>query len=87
MHEPVNDASEVVMPSERSFGLVFAGVFSLLGGYRFWHHHGDGFVWFGVAAVFAALALFYATPLRPLNRLWVFGDGRQSRQPHACQCA
>lgn len=70
MHEPINDTSELVIPSERSFGLVFALVFSVWGGLRLWRHHPDGFVLFGVAAVFAALALFHAAPLRPLNRLW-----------------
>ena len=56
--------------SERSFGLIFAGFFALLGalslysGAERWHY------WFPLAGVFAVLA--YAAPrlLAPLNRLW-----------------
>jgi len=60
----------VKVSSERSFGLVFAGFFALLGalslysGAERWHY------WFPLAGVFAVLA--YAAPrlLAPLNRLW-----------------
>jgi Saxitoxin biosynthesis operon protein SxtJ len=60
----------VKVSSERSFGLVFAGFFALLGalslysGAERWHY------WFPLAGVFAVLA--YAAPrlLTPLNRLW-----------------
>ena len=60
----------VKVSSERSFGLIFAGFFALLGalslysGAERWHY------WFPLAGVFAVLA--YAAPrlLAPLNRLW-----------------
>ena len=60
----------VKVSSERSFGLIFAGFFALLGalslysGAERWHY------WFPLAGVFAVLA--YAAPrlLAPLHRLW-----------------
>ena len=60
----------VKVSSERSFGLIFAGFFALLGalslysGAERWHY------WFPLAGVFAVIA--YAAPrlLAPLNRLW-----------------
>ena len=60
--------------SERSFGIVFAVVFVLIGSwplfdggpFRLWALAGAG--------IFLAAGLFFPTPLRPLNRLWfIFG--------------
>lgn len=70
MHEPVDNSSPPALPTERNFGLVFAAAFSVLGGLRTWHGHGDGLVWFAVAAVFAAMAWLWPAPLRPLNLVW-----------------
>lgn len=70
MHESQGSSEELVVPSERSFGNVFAGVFALVGGYRMWRGHADAALWLGGSAVFVALAWWWPGPLRPLNRLW-----------------
>ncbi|MCZ6894079.1 MAG: SxtJ family membrane protein [Gammaproteobacteria bacterium] len=56
--------------SNRSFGLVFAAVFAIIG---LWPLIGDGAVrvWsLAVSLVFLALALLWPVALAPLNRLW-----------------
>lgn len=70
-HEFQNRDEEVVKTSsDRSFGLVFAGffsllgVFSLLGGGHRWPY------WFAVAVAFVVLAFAAPRILAPLNRLW-----------------
>jgi len=64
------EEEEVEISSERSFGLVFAGVFTLLGALSFYHGRTHWYYWFAVAVLFAIFA--YAAPgvLVPLNRLW-----------------
>jgi hypothetical protein len=56
--------------SERSFGLVFAGFFVLLGALSLYREGTRWHYWFPLAALLAAVA--YAAPsiLAPLNRLW-----------------
>lgn len=70
----VNAHTEVEMGSNRSFGLVFAGVFALI---AFWPVLGGGPVrlWaLIIAAVFLAVSFLAPDVLRPLNRLWfLFG--------------
>jgi hypothetical protein len=60
----------VKVSSERNFGLVFAGLFTLLGTLSFYHGGTHWYYWFPLAALFAVFA--YAAPgvLAPLNRLW-----------------
>jgi hypothetical protein len=60
----------VKISSERSFGLVFAGLFALLGTLSLYHGGTRWYYWFPPAALFAVFA--YAAPgvLAPLNRLW-----------------
>jgi hypothetical protein len=72
-HEDLSRTEEVKGSSDRSFGLVFAGFFLLVAFGPLLHAPHQGFRWWalGVAAIFAALALFWATPLAPLNRLWL----------------
>lgn len=56
--------------SDRSFGFVFAAVFTLIGLYNLWHW-GRGWPWlFAGAACFLAVALLWPALLAPLNRLW-----------------
>lgn len=69
MHERT-DHAPVRMGSNRSFGLVFAGVGTLLGGLALWRGHSNGWAWLGAAAVFLVLALVAPGVLRPLNRAW-----------------
>jgi hypothetical protein len=72
----------VKVSSERNFGLVFAGLFTLLGTLSFYHGGTHWYYWFPLAALFAVFA--YAAPvvLAPLNRLWAkFGHLLQSLVP------
>ena len=69
-HESFRPTSKIRAGSERAFGLVFAGVFAIVGlapmldgdAARLWA--------LGVAAVFAASALLAPRLLRPLNLVW-----------------
>jgi hypothetical protein len=56
--------------SERSFGLVFAGFFALLGALSLYHGGTRWYYWLPVAALFAVLAYAAPSVLAPLNRLW-----------------
>lgn len=69
-HENLSRNQHVEGSSDRSFGLVFAGVFIVIG---FWPLlHGEMLRWwaFGVAGIFALLALVKPALLEGLNRLW-----------------
>jgi len=70
-HEDLNRDQHVEGSSDRSFGLVFAGVFLVLAGMPLFH--GETIRWWsaGVAAVFALVALAKPTLLSGLNRLWM----------------
>lgn len=71
MHESFDREEEVQGSSDRSFGIVMAAFFALVG--LFPLLHGGHVRWWalGVAAAFVACALFWTVPLRPLNRLWI----------------
>src|SRR5437868_2654177 len=61
---------DVKMGSSRSFGLVFAAVFLIIGAIKWWHDSAWA-IWFLIAAAgFAAAALLVPGLLAPLNRLW-----------------
>jgi hypothetical protein len=69
-HERFTPGTEVAVGSERGFGQVFAGFFTLVAVLPLFKG-GEPRLWaLGVAAVFLVLA--YAAPkaLRPLNLLW-----------------
>lgn len=64
-HGPVEGSSD------RSFGLVFAAVFGLIGLYNLWHW-GRAWPWLAlIAAAFLAIALIRPAVLAPLNRVWM----------------
>jgi hypothetical protein len=69
--EPTIDRGPAPESSDRSFGLVFAAVFCILGGWPL--VHGEPLHWWAlaVAAVFAALALVRPQLLHLLNRAWL----------------
>jgi hypothetical protein len=74
-HEDYARYEPVRIGSNRSFGLVFAVVFGLLGAVGLWR----GFratPWFlGLAGLFLLLALAFPKALAPLNRAWMaFGE-------------
>jgi hypothetical protein len=56
--------------SERSFGLVFAGFFALLGALSLYREGTRWHYWFPLAALFAIIACVAPSALAPLNRLW-----------------
>lgn len=70
-HEDLTREEHVEGSSDRSFGLVFAVVFLLIG---FWPLiHGESPHWWGVvvAAILGAIALVKPALLAGLNRLWL----------------
>jgi hypothetical protein len=69
-HEKFDRQDDIIVASERNFGLVFAAVFAIIAGMRLWRGHSDAMWWLMPAFVFAALGLFWTAPLVPLNRLW-----------------
>ncbi len=56
--------------SDRSFGLVFAGVCALLGSLRLVQGRPSAWLWFVPALGFGLAALLVPAWLAPLNRLW-----------------
>jgi hypothetical protein len=70
INEPVVSRRRVTGASDRSFGIVFAVAFAVLG---LWPWvFGGKLRWWSIiiAAAFAAAALSYPSLLRPLNRTW-----------------
>lgn len=61
----------IALPSDRSFGLTFAAVFALLGGWMLWKSSPNAIVVFGIAAAFLVAALAFARVLHPLNVVWM----------------
>jgi predicted membrane metal-binding protein len=59
------------IPTDRSFGLTFAVVFTLVGAWLLWKGNRLAVPSFGVAAVFALLAFTVARVLHPLNVVWM----------------
>ena len=69
-HESFDRPDEVTMGSERSFGIVFAVVFALVGGWQLWAGRGWGYWVLGASGCFLALAYLAPRLLAPFNRLW-----------------
>lgn len=70
-HESLRANRKQVQGSNRSFGLVFAGLFVVV---ALWPllRHGEAIRWWalGAGVVFAGLALFMDHALAPLNKAW-----------------
>jgi hypothetical protein len=78
-HDAPVTGDHPVPPSDRSFGVVFAVVFTLIGCYPL-IHGGRPFYWlFAVAAAFGLAAWLVPSRLAPLNRLWFRFGQRVSR--------
>ncbi|MFX4535794.1 hypothetical protein ABTA57_19720, partial [Acinetobacter baumannii] len=61
----------IVPGSDRSFGLVMAGAFTVVSALNIWH---AGRIWpwtATLAALFLAAALLRPAMLRPLNHIWL----------------
>ncbi|MBF0188771.1 MAG: hypothetical protein HQL50_12680, partial [Magnetococcales bacterium] len=66
-----DEPTTIITPPDRSFGLLFAFVFGVLGAWPLLSS-GAPLLWsWGIAAVFAVLALVKADLLHPLNVLWM----------------
>jgi len=59
------------LPSDRSFGLTFAVVFTILGGWLLWRSNSYAWVALALAAAFAVISFTFARVLHPLNKLWM----------------
>lgn len=65
------EEESVKSSSDRSFGLVFAGFFTLLALLGIYFGHNDRWpIWLGLAVAFAVVAFAAPRVLAPLNRLW-----------------
>ncbi len=71
-HESFDRLDHVKVGSDRMFGLVFAGFFSIVGGIKLWSDHDLTWVgvWFAAAVAMLVLALALPRVLRPLNLVW-----------------
>lgn len=69
-HEIQNRREEFTGGSDRNFGLVFAAVFGLIGGWGFilGSHHWPW--WLGGSVAFGLLAWLAPVILSPLNKIW-----------------
>jgi hypothetical protein len=69
-HEDLSRTQEVEGSSDRSFGMVFAVVFVLIGAWPLWHGAVPRWWALGAAAAFVALAALRPGLLARPNRLW-----------------
>jgi FtsH-binding integral membrane protein len=69
-HEILQRAAAPKTASDRSFGLVLAGFFALLGVLSLWRHGERWPLWLGLAVVALALGLAAPKRLAPANRIW-----------------
>ena len=72
-HEQMTEHEEVKLPSERSFGMTFAVVFTLLALWLYWRKDVPVWALFFLASAIVFAILAYQSPLvlRPLNRVWM----------------
>lgn len=59
------------LPSNRSFGLLFTGVFALTGTYLWWRGHEGAAYVYGAAALCAVVTAVRPDLLAPFNRAWM----------------
>jgi len=71
LHEDFSRQEHVTAGSDRSFGFVFAGFFTLMSGLSWWRGHTSWHWALPLAALFLAVALTKPGLLNPLNRLWL----------------
>src|SRR5690606_12562568 len=63
---------EVILPSDRKFGLTFSVLLGLLGAWAAWRSHGSLAIGSATLAMSFLLAAILAPPLlHPLNRAWM----------------
>ena len=71
-HESLRPEEHPPGASDRSFGLVFAGVCGFAGSVALWHGRSTAYWWLLAGAAFLAAALVLPGLLSPLNRLWMW---------------
>jgi hypothetical protein len=71
LHEDYSRDDHVKAGSDRGFGLVFAGFFTLMSALSWWRGHTSWHWALPLAAVFLVIALVYPRILNPLNKLWL----------------
>jgi Saxitoxin biosynthesis operon protein SxtJ len=69
--EPRVDRGPAPESSDRSFGVVFAGVFALIACWPLWSAQSPRWWALGLAAAFALFAVIRPGILHPLNRAWL----------------
>jgi hypothetical protein len=69
-HEDLSRGQQVEGSSDRSFGLVFAGVFLIVAAWPLLHRELPRWWSLGIAVAFAILAIWKPALLAALNRLW-----------------
>jgi Saxitoxin biosynthesis operon protein SxtJ len=72
-HEQLTEHGDVKLPSDRSFGVTFAVVFTLFALWLYWRKDLLSWALLFLAAAVIIATLAYQTPnvLRPLNRVWM----------------
>jgi hypothetical protein len=72
-HEDLQERGDVKLPSERSFGITFAVVFTLFALWLYWRKGLplEALLVLAAAVIFAILAYQSPLALRPLNRVWM----------------
>jgi hypothetical protein len=70
LHEDFSRAEEIRGGSDRSFGIVFAVVFAIVGAWPLRHGLPVRIWALGIAVAFLGIALAAPKILRPANRLW-----------------
>ncbi len=70
-HESLSRPESVEMGSERSFGVVFAIAFTIIGAWQLWRGRGWGWWMIGGGGAFLLTGLLAPSLLAPLNRLWM----------------
>lgn len=72
MSSQSNSLHGSTLPSERTFGWVFTGIFLIIAGYL-WYYDGKPLaiqIFLVLAVTFFAFALFMPIVLRPFNKAW-----------------
>ena len=69
-HENLSPTDDVKSGSDRSFGIVFAVVFAIIGLLPLWNGENIRIWALVITGLFLAAALIYPKMLGPLNRIW-----------------
>lgn len=70
LHESYSRGDDTAPGSERSFGIIFAVVFAIVGCWPLTGGNPPRFWSLAIAGVFLVLAFLLPVALKPLNRLW-----------------